>query len=148
MNPEESPILQQIMEKFPVCTATASRLLPTVESLISHYSSIHILDHFITVYAPYSESPEAIANVQAQMCQLFGGVTSMFVIGGWLDQQGNLLNEDILMIKSFLTAQTFAECLPLILSIAQEMGVILNQEAVSVEVGNSQGSLMLLLANH
>jgi hypothetical protein len=145
MNPED---LQPILAQFPISTATASHLLPTIEPLINCYSNIHLLDHHITVYAPYSESPTAIARIQSQMCELFGGVTSMFVIGGWLDQQGNLINEDILMIKSFATATTFANCLATVLAIAHEMGVNLNQEAVSVEIGNSQGSLMLLLANH
>jgi hypothetical protein len=104
---------------------------------------MNTLDHFFAIYVPSHtregtpfDNTAVVEQVETSFAQTFGGSTSYLARGSWLTSNGALIQDNITVVKSFTTKEVFTKQTFHITSLAEELKIELNQEAVSLETQN------------
>lgn len=97
------------------------------------------LSSYVSLYIPTRDkSGQAVDNsvvlhnAKVQMASMFGGFSQSEITGGWVNENQQLIEERVFVVKSFceiLSAENLSEVIKLAKLIKEE----LNQECVSVE---------------
>ena len=103
-----------------------------------------MLKHSVALYVPTTCNVSKQASKQAVIERLqaiqrlfanqFGGFTTYQAQGGWVDTNGNLVTEDVFIVKSACTAQKLKESTAWLHNLAARMAKAWKQEAVTLEV--------------
>lgn len=76
---------------------------------------------------------ERMAKVLEKLSKEFGGASAQPIIGGWVDNNGNLVQEDIYFVYSFVTQENENRAKTLLIEIAKGMKEDYSQEAILLE---------------
>jgi hypothetical protein len=101
------------------------------------------LDSKVSIYVPStSEVNKAdIGNLQdyfvnqtiKEFSELFGGATATDAVGGWLSKEKGIVTERIKIVYAYCTKEAFANAYDQVLSLARQICLAMNQEAVTLE---------------
>lgn len=101
------------------------------------------LDNWVAVYVPIdahenkdtvspADTATTLESVQFRMASAFGGFTQYGALGGWVDDDGNLVVERVAVVKAFHYGSQ-ADAYAIAGSIAAYVGRKLDQDCVAVE---------------
>lgn len=96
----------------------------------------------VTLFVPSTLRDEPVSNAEFKkrvddaektMSRLFGGYTKTDTRGGWVDADGNLIEEPIATVSAFTTINTFEENKKKFEDYVEEIQQKYKQDAVSIE---------------
>lgn len=100
------------------------------------------MTHNVVVYVPsvtkdgnLLSNTEVVSFVETLLSKRFGGTTSYQVKGSWVNQKGELIQEDITRVQSF-TSNLSDNDIDFIESLAYSVKEDMIQEFVSIEIDN------------
>ena len=94
------------------------------------------LENNIKVYVPIIRGREgAISYIRDIMSGAFGGTTEYRTRGSWIDNYGETIFDDIMIIESF-TNKSMNDIKKLAAEYVETIKMDLKQEAVSIEINN------------
>lgn len=101
------------------------------------------LDSKVSIYVPSTTDVNKVDNEGLQerfvnltikeFSELFGGATATDAIGGWFSKEKGIVTERIKIVYAYCTKDAFANAYGRILSLARQICIEMNQEAVTVE---------------
>lgn len=113
--------------------------------LAKYHNQIEILPYSVTVYWPDRACAEG-EYLMSDMTHLFKGATwGNGFIGSWENSHKEIINDDIIFIKSFTNAEGITENFETFISRVIFWGGICQEAVMAVEIGTMMGSLMLLI---
>ena len=129
----------------------ANQILPQpISSKIANYpAKITTSEISITCYIPDRHSAEAKA-LATEIARVLGGDTIKKIkkengLGLWENPYKELISEDVLLITAFTDTPTLVNNLDYLLDRVCHWGRVCNEEVMAVEIGNFNGSMMLLI---
>ncbi|CAD0220715.1 hypothetical protein [Planktothrix agardhii] len=126
----------------------ANQLFPEqILSKIANYpKKIQLGEISITCYIPDRHSAEAKA-LATDIARKLGGDTIKKEngLGLWENPYKELISEDVLLITAFTDTPTLVNNLDYLLDRVCHWGRVCNEEVMAVEIGNFNGSMMLLI---
>lgn len=98
-----------------------------------------MISSYVSIYLPTRDksgeavdNSVALNNAKVQMASMFGGFSQSEIIGGWVNESQQLIEERVFVVKSFCEILT-AENLSKVIELANLIKEELNQECVSIE---------------
>ena len=92
------------------------------------------------LYIP-SEYVAAIDRIKAKMAKKFGGVTAYKAERAWINEAGELIKEDVTVIKAFFKAADYPRATAFIIDLAVTLRGELKQDCIAIEF---EGGMMLV----
>lgn len=78
---------------------------------------------------------EATNSIKTRFSTLFGGYTAIDAEGGWVLPDGTLVKENNTLIQASVSENNFNDAnLSLVISIAEDIKMVLNQDMVSMKI--------------
>jgi hypothetical protein len=77
-----------------------------------------------------------IKKIQFVFSKWFGGASTRYELGTYLDSTDNIVEEPITIVESFCTTNDLEKHMPDVINIAHEMCIDLKQECVAIAVNN------------
>ena len=94
------------------------------------------LENNIKVYVPIIKGREGSINyIRNKMSRAFGGTTEYRARGSWIDNYGETIFDDIMIVESF-TDKSINDIKRLASEYVEIIKMDLKQEAVSIEINN------------
>ncbi|HAO13847.1 MAG TPA: hypothetical protein DCQ51_22475 [Planktothrix sp. UBA8407] len=116
-------------------------------SKIANYpAKIQLSELYFACYIPDRHSAEAKA-LATEIARVLGGDTIKKEngLGLWENPYKELISEDVLLITGFTDTPTLVNNLDYLLDRVCHWGRVCNEEVMAVEIGNFNGSMMLLI---
>lgn len=96
------------------------------------------------VPVPKEELERRVAEVRGYLSELFGGFSSSDIVGGYVSNSGELIQEDIVKVISFATQESYDKNKEKLAKKIAEWGLEWNQEAIGFEL---EGDLFYINQN-
>ncbi|MFB2972170.1 hypothetical protein ACE1CD_24690 [Aerosakkonema sp. BLCC-F183] len=131
----DTDVINSLRETFP----------PEVQQFVSNSPlKIRVLDCNMAVYLPLVDI-EQIKKFIVDMARLCGGASCFPILGLWESPAMELIGEDILLVRFFMTRQALNEHAETVLKSVYHLGQILNQTEMAMEIGIAMWRGMLLI---
>ena len=94
----------------------------------------------VAIYVPSTtdvnvptDNKEFVSKVMTKFSEWFGGCTSTPAVGGWVSNSGVLVVENVTIVYTFCTPESFGEHFEEVYTLAAEIRDEMKQEAVTME---------------
>lgn len=118
------------------------QIIPKQIQLLQQRHS-EVMDCHIRVHIPSRDfsggninNEEMIMKVKELFAQLFGGYTTHEACGGWINESGHRIEENITLIETYSSRIGFEENLKKVLAVILDFKVRYNQESIALAVNN------------
>lgn len=99
-----------------------------------------IKDTSAAVYIP-SEFPVAIAHTTEILAKKFGGTSNIKAEGTWVNEKGELVKEEVTIIKAWYAKNAYLLATAFIIDLAVRLREECGQDCIAIEV---EGEMMLV----
>jgi hypothetical protein len=138
-------ILTELAQNASISQANQILPQPILSKIANYPAKIQLLEVSITCYWPDCH-PAQGQFLATDWARILTGVTMKNgLLGLWENSHKALISDDILLIKSFTDTPTLAKNLDYLLDRVSHWGRVCNEDAMAVEIGNFNGSMMLLI---
>ena len=112
--------------------------MTTLKNLVKLSSCIEIFIPSTTNVNVKNESEQVkqVENAQKVFAELFGGATTIKVVGSWVSPVHLLVNENIVIVQSYCTTEQLNNGIDTVIRLAESVKSEMAQEAISLKVNN------------